>query len=88
MQAQASWTQHDFGHLSVFQSTRLNNILHQFTMCFTKVSFVFITTPRKILREQISVMLNLMVIFDTSEFVYFQTILDMVADMKLLEIEK
>ena len=33
-------------------------------------------------------MLNLMVIFDTSEFVYFQTILDMIADMKLLKILK
>ncbi len=45
-QAQASWTQHDFGHLSVFKSTRLNNILHHYTMCFTKVTRKFIQASK------------------------------------------
>ncbi|XP_063412138.1 fatty acid desaturase 2-like isoform X2 [Mytilus trossulus] len=35
-QAQAAWLQHDFGHLSVFSSTRLNHVLHYFTMGFLK----------------------------------------------------
>lgn len=32
VQGQASWTQHDFGHLSVFKNTRLNHLLHLFLM--------------------------------------------------------
>jgi fatty acid desaturase 2 (delta-6 desaturase) len=36
VQAQAGWTQHDFGHLSVFSNTKLNHLLHQFSMGLTK----------------------------------------------------
>lgn len=36
MQAEAGWSQHDFGHLSVFKSSWMNHVLHQFTMCFMK----------------------------------------------------
>lgn len=36
VQAQAGWTQHDFGHLSVFKSSFWNHAFHQYTMCFTK----------------------------------------------------
>jgi len=32
VQGQASWTQHDYGHLSVFQNTKLNHIMHLFLM--------------------------------------------------------
>lgn len=35
-EAQGGWIQHDYGHLSVFKSNKLNEWLHQFTMCFTK----------------------------------------------------
>lgn len=35
-QAQASWTQHDYGHLSVFKNRRFNIWAHQFTMSFFK----------------------------------------------------
>lgn len=37
-QAQAGWLQHDFGHHSVFQSTKLNHMVHDITICFMKVS--------------------------------------------------
>jgi fatty acid desaturase 2 (delta-6 desaturase) len=36
VQAQAGWIQHDYGHLSVFQSSKWNHLVHQYTMCFTK----------------------------------------------------
>ena len=36
VQAQAGWSQHDFGHLSVLPTTKLNHFLHLFTMNFTK----------------------------------------------------
>lgn len=36
VEAQSGWTQHDFGHLSVFNSTRFNHWMHQYIMCFTK----------------------------------------------------
>lgn len=36
VQAQGGWSQHDFGHLSVFQSTKLNHFFHLFVMCFIK----------------------------------------------------
>jgi len=36
MQAQAGWIQHDFGHLSVFKSPRLNRYFHFFIMNMTK----------------------------------------------------
>nr|WPT09939.1 front end desaturase A [Namalycastis rhodochorde] len=36
VQAQAGWTQHDFGHLSVFPSSRINHYVHIFIMNFTK----------------------------------------------------
>ncbi|NXG48657.1 FADS1 desaturase, partial [Psilopogon haemacephalus] len=32
-QTQASWLQHDFGHLSVFEETKWNHLLHKFVMC-------------------------------------------------------
>ncbi|KAK7506439.1 hypothetical protein BaRGS_00002551 [Batillaria attramentaria] len=35
-QAQAGWAQHDFGHLSVFNSSRLNHITHIFIINFLK----------------------------------------------------
>nr|WAY16338.1 front-end fatty acid desaturase group B [Spirobranchus lamarcki] len=35
-QAQAGWAQHDYGHSSVFESTRLNHIAHHFTVGFIK----------------------------------------------------
>ena len=33
VQIQAGWLQHDFGHLSVFKSSRLNHIAHWFVIC-------------------------------------------------------
>ena len=36
-QAQVGWLQHDFGHLSVFNSTRLNHLVHYITMGLMKV---------------------------------------------------
>ena len=30
VQAQAGWLQHDFGHLSVFKSSWMNHLAHQF----------------------------------------------------------
>nr|WAY16334.1 front-end fatty acid desaturase group A [Platynereis dumerilii] len=36
VQAQAGWTQHDFGHLSVFKSSTLNHLMHLFLMNQTK----------------------------------------------------
>lgn len=36
VQAQAGWVQHDFGHLSVFKSAKLNHILHYYVMNVTK----------------------------------------------------
>nr|AKI89066.1 delta-6 fatty acid desaturase [Apostichopus japonicus] len=35
-QVQGGWAQHDFGHLSVFKSSRLNHLLHFFTMSVMK----------------------------------------------------
>nr|XP_056707965.1 acyl-CoA (8-3)-desaturase-like [Euleptes europaea] len=32
-QVQASWLQHDLGHLSVFQKNKWNRLLHKFVMC-------------------------------------------------------
>ncbi|XP_062821579.1 acyl-CoA (8-3)-desaturase [Anolis carolinensis] len=32
-QVQAAWLQHDLGHLSVFEKTKWNHLLHQFVMC-------------------------------------------------------
>jgi fatty acid desaturase 2 (delta-6 desaturase) len=34
--SQAGWSQHDFGHLSVFKSNRLNHIFHSITMNLIK----------------------------------------------------
>ncbi|CAH8449490.1 unnamed protein product [Dicrocoelium dendriticum] len=31
-QAQASWLQHDLGHLSVFKTTRMNHLMHEFVL--------------------------------------------------------
>ena len=42
-QAQAGWSQHDFGHLSVFKSVPLNHAMHWFTMCFMKASHTLLT---------------------------------------------
>ena len=37
-QAQAGWLQHDFGHLSVFNSRKLNHIAHHLVIGHIKVS--------------------------------------------------
>ena len=37
VQAQAGWLQHDFGHHTVFNSTRLNHFFHDITIGFLKV---------------------------------------------------
>lgn len=37
-QAQAGWLQHDFGHHSVFNSAKLNHMVHDITICLMKVS--------------------------------------------------
>lgn len=36
-QAQAGWLQHDFGHHTVFNSTKLNHIFHDITIGLMKV---------------------------------------------------
>ncbi|VDO61320.1 unnamed protein product [Schistosoma curassoni] len=36
LQGQASWLQHDLGHLSVFGSTRINHIFHEIILGLTK----------------------------------------------------
>ncbi|KAL8593142.1 hypothetical protein ACOMHN_009797 [Nucella lapillus] len=35
-QAQAGWTQHDYGHLSVFRNSSINHAFHQLTVGFIK----------------------------------------------------
>lgn len=35
-QAQAGWSQHDYGHLSVFKSTRANHLMHRITIGLIK----------------------------------------------------
>jgi len=35
-QIQAGWSQHDYGHLSVFKSVSMNNFVHQFLIGFIK----------------------------------------------------
>ncbi|KER20333.1 hypothetical protein T265_11098 [Opisthorchis viverrini] len=35
-QSQASWLQHDFGHLSVFKTTKMNHLFHEITLGLTK----------------------------------------------------
>jgi len=35
-QAQAGWTQHDYGHLSVFKDPKWNHWMHHFTICHLK----------------------------------------------------
>lgn len=35
--AQAGWLQHDFGHLSVFKSNKLNHFMHKFIISTYKV---------------------------------------------------
>ena len=35
-QAQAGWLQHDFGHLSVFKSSRMNHVAHKIIIGFVK----------------------------------------------------
>lgn len=37
VQAQAGWSQHDFGHLSVCKTSYWNHFIHQFVMSLTKV---------------------------------------------------
>ena len=36
IKAQSDWTQHDYGHLSVFKNTNLNRYMHLFFMGFVK----------------------------------------------------
>ena len=43
-QAQAGWSQHDYGHLSVFGSTRLNHLMHYFVIGHLKVSMVSVAS--------------------------------------------
>ena len=38
LQAQAGWSHHDYGHQSVFNQLRVNNLMHQIVICFIKVS--------------------------------------------------
>lgn len=38
LQVQASWLQHDLGHLSAFRMTKWNHLLHKFVMCHLIVS--------------------------------------------------
>ena len=37
-QAQAGWSQHDYGHLSVFEDNSINHLAHRFTIGTLKVS--------------------------------------------------
>lgn len=37
MQAQAGWLQHDFGHLSVFQNSTWDHLVHKFIIGHLKV---------------------------------------------------
>lgn len=37
-QAQAGWSQHDYGHLSVFEDNSINHFAHRFTIGTLKVS--------------------------------------------------
>lgn len=37
-QAQAGWLQHDFGHHTVFNSTKLNHLFHDITISLFKVT--------------------------------------------------
>ena len=37
LKAQASWIQHDFGHLSVFKKSKLNHLLQNIIICTIKV---------------------------------------------------
>lgn len=37
-QSQAGWLQHDFGHLSVFKSSRWNHWVHKFVIGHLKVT--------------------------------------------------
>lgn len=41
-QAQSGWLQHDFGHLSVFNSTTLNHAVHDLTIGLMKVRYMFV----------------------------------------------
>lgn len=40
-QAQTGWLQHDFGHHTVFNSTKLNHFFHDITIGFMKVQLVW-----------------------------------------------
>ena len=39
LKAQAGWLQHDFGHLSVFKSTKLDHLWHNIVISTIKVFF-------------------------------------------------
>jgi fatty acid desaturase 2 (delta-6 desaturase) len=41
-QAQAGWSQHDYGHLSVFKTSKMNHFFHRILIGFIKVYFYFI----------------------------------------------
>jgi len=41
-QAQAGWLQHDFGHHTVFNSTKLNHFMHDITIGLMKVHSLYI----------------------------------------------
>ena len=37
LQAQAGWSHHDYGHQSVFNNLKVNNLMHQIVICLIKV---------------------------------------------------
>lgn len=43
LQSEAGWSQHDFGHLSVFKDNRLNHVMHSFVMNCIKVRQDFLS---------------------------------------------
>ena len=40
-QAQSGWSQHDYGHMSVMKTSRLNHWMHLFVICHLKVFIAF-----------------------------------------------
>lgn len=38
--AQAGWLQHDFGHLAVFKTSKMNHFVQRIVICWFKVGFL------------------------------------------------
>ena len=55
-QAQMGWTQHDYGHQSVFASSRNNHLAQYFLMCFCKVVIIKLFLPTAYCGEDWKVM--------------------------------